>query len=396
MPPLPPGPRVAAPVVAAVVLGIVTLVGLVALWPTGETRALLDAERASGGDDDFGAIGIPTDFFAAEVVLFEEGPCATAPDLTCRSVAFELQEGPDAGTVVVQEFAVVGSTTPEFTTGETVVLGYTSDAGEGFEYQFADRQRRGVLLWLAAAFAVAVIALGRWRGLGALGGLAASMAVLFVFVLPAIVDGRPPVLVAVVGAAAIAYIALYVAHGFTLLTTVALLGTLAALALTSVLSAIVTAAANFSGFASEESIFLTLLPGGAIDIEGLILAGIVLGALGAIDDVTVTQASAVWEIKDANPVFGPARLFRSGIRIGRDHIASTVNTLALAYAGASLPLLLLFVLSAQSLGTVANSEVVAVEIVRTLVGSVGLVAAVPVTTWLAALFARPGAGYETG
>ncbi|MGC2241121.1 MAG: YibE/F family protein, partial [Acidimicrobiia bacterium] len=118
--------------------------------------------------------------------------------------------------------------------------------------------------------------------------------------------------------------------------------------------------------------------------SGLLLAGIVLGAIGALDDVTVTQASAVWELQQANPEMGSRRLFESGLRIGRDHIASTVNTLLLAYAGAAMPLVILFSLSALPIGVVASSEVVAVEIVRTLVGSIGLVAAVPITTWLAA------------
>jgi uncharacterized membrane protein len=169
------------------------------------------------------------------------------------------------------------------------------------------------------------------------------------------------------------------------MTTVALLGTLAALTLTASLSALVVVTANLTGFASEEATLLTLFEG--LDIRGLLLAGVVLGAAGAIDDVTVTQASAVAELKAANRGMPFAELFASGLRIGRDHIASTVNTLLLAYAGASLPLLVLFVLSEQSLGAIANSEVVAVEIVRTLVGSIGLVASVPITTWLAARYA---------
>jgi uncharacterized membrane protein len=127
-----------------------------------------------------------------------------------------------------------------------------------------------------------------------------------------------------------------------------------------------------------------------IDLAGLLLGGVVIGALGAIDDMTVTQASAVWELRAANPRVSRPSLVRSGLRIGRDHVASTVNTLALAYAGASMPLLILFALSRQSLGVVANSEVIAAEIVRTLVGSIGLVAAVPITTWLAARVAPGG------
>jgi uncharacterized membrane protein len=189
--------------------------------------------------------------------------------------------------------------------------------------------------------------------------------VILEFILPAILEGHSPILVAVVGSAAIAYVALYLAHGVNALTTVALLGTLAALALTIIFSVVFTALCHFSGFATDEALVLGQLAQ-KVDVNGLILGGIVIGALGALDDVTVTQASAVAELHDADPTMRHAQLYRAGIRIGRDHIASTTNTLALAYAGAALPLLLLFLLSSQSLGAVANREVVATEIVRTL------------------------------
>jgi uncharacterized membrane protein len=140
-----------------------------------------------------------------------------------------------------------------------------------------------------------------------------------------------------------------------------------------------------SGFAEEASFILTLA--GRIDVGGLVLAGVVLGSMGAIDDVTVTQASAVWELKAAAPHLGWRQLFVRSLRVGRDHIASMVNTLLLAYAGAAMPLLLFFVLSSQSLGTVLNTEIVAIEVLRTLLGSIGLVAAVPATSWLAAVTA---------
>ncbi|GIU85761.1 MAG: hypothetical protein KatS3mg009_0276 [Acidimicrobiia bacterium] len=270
------------------------------------------------------------------------------------------------------------------------MLNHVPGAEPGFDYQYADRQRRPVLLAAAVLFALAVVVLGRLRGLAALGGIAVSLVVILQFVLPAILDGHGAVPVAVLGSAAIAYVALYLAHGFSMMTTVALLGTLASLALTVVLSAIFTALGEFSGYASEEAVLLQQLAGG-VDVSGLVLGGIVIGALGALDDVTVTQVSAVAELRRANPAMPPGALYRSGLRIGRDHIASTVNTLALAYAGAALPVMLLFVLSQQSLGTVANSEVVATEIVRALVGSVGLVASVPITTWLAARVVAGGA-----
>jgi uncharacterized membrane protein len=205
--------------------------------------------------------------------------------------------------------------------------------------------------------------------------------VLLQFVIPAILDGRSPMAVAVVGAGIIAYLALYAAHGFTRMTTVALLGTLASLALTAILSALVVGAARFSGLTADEAFIISVA--GHFDLSGLILAGIVLGALGAIDDITVTQASAIWELRAVDPTRSRRDLLRSGMRIGRAHVASTVNTLVLAYAGASMPVLILFVLSDQSPSTVANGEIVATEIVRTLVGSIGLIASVPITTWLA-------------
>jgi uncharacterized membrane protein len=145
---------------------------------------------------------------------------------------------------------------------------------------------------------------------------------------------------------------------------------------------LVNPAAAFSGFATDESLFLSFLEG--VDVQGLLLAGAVLGAIGALDDVTVTQVSTVFELKRANPNLGASDLFQGGLRVGRDHIASTINTLLLAYAGAAMPLLLLLTLSNLNLSLAANSEVVAIEIVRTVVGSIGLVAAVPITTFLAA------------
>jgi len=246
-------------------------------------------------------------------------------------------------------------------------------------------------------FALVVVGLGRMRGFAALVGLAASIVVLLQFVIPSILDGRDPLWVAIVGSAIIAFLALYAAHGFTRMTSVALLGTLAALMLTAALSWVAVEAARFSGLTVDEAFILTIA--GHFDLSGLILAGTVLGALGAIDDITVTQASTVWELHALRPDLGKRGLVRSGLKVGRDHVASTVNTLLLAYAGAAMPLMLFFVLANQSIGTVLNSEIVAVEVVRTLVGSIGLVAAVPITTWLAAVFASEefaGGGHSHG
>lgn len=343
-----------------------------------------------------------TDTYTARVVDSREAPCSgTTEDdgVTCRVVTFRLSAGPHRGDERVQEFPIDSPSSVDLRAGDRIVVSYSEGAEEGYEYQFADRQRRPVLWALALVFAIAVVLLGRMRGLAALAGLVASLVIVLQFVLPNILDGHSPVLVAVIGATAIAYLALYLAHGFNAMTTVALLGTLASLALTVVLSWVFTSVARFSGFASEEAQFLGLLAG-RVDVGGLVLGGIVIGALGALDDMTVTQAAAVAELRRADPTMSRRKLYAAGLRIGRDHVASTVNTLALAYAGAALPLLLLFVLSRQSLGTVANSEDVAIEIVRTLVGSIGLVASVPITTWLAARVSgtatAPAAGRHGG
>jgi uncharacterized membrane protein len=354
------------------------------LWP-GE----IDTSRAE-------RLGFVTDVYGAEVVRVDRQPCSGSQPsdrIRCDKVRFRLTQGPDSGETRTIEFPDSPSK-PELGVGDHVVLGHIRGAEEGRDYQYSDRQRRPVLLVLVGLFALAVVLLGRWRGVAALVGLGVSIWVLLAFVVPAIVDGESAPLVAITGASAIAFLALYLAHGLRSMTTVALLGTLGALALTVGLAFAFTSLAHFSGFTGEET-GLVQLGTRDIDLVGLVLAGMVLGALGALDDVTVTQASAVWELRAADPRMGRRDLYRTGLRIGRDHVASAVNTLALAYAGAALPILILFVLSQQSLGTVANGEVVATEIVATLVGSIGLVVAVPLTTWLAATVAahapQPGA-----
>jgi uncharacterized membrane protein len=216
--------------------------------------------------------------------------------------------------------------------------------------------------------------------------LGASIFVILQFVVPAILAGSDPALVAVVGASTIAFLALYLANGVRTMTTVALLATLAALGITVALATAFTEFAHFTGAVDEDTLLLTFGTG-SVDLKGLVLAGMVLGALGALDDVTVTQAAAVAEIRNANTGASRRELYRAGLRVGRDHVASAVNTLALAYAGAALPILILFSISGRSLGAVANGEIVATAIVSALVGSIGLVCAVPVSTALAAMVA---------
>lgn len=364
---------------SVLVVAVAVAAGMIALWPRGDI------------DVDLGVIGFADDTVRATVTSAELAACSYAPQEQCTQVTFVVEAGTHAGTEVSEEFPDEAGQ-PVLRVGDTVLLSVIESEGR-VTFQFADIDRSTMLVVLALLFAAVVVALGRLRGLAALVGLAVSVGILLAFILPAILSGRDAVLVAMVGGGAIMLVSLYLAHGVNPLTHAAALGAFSALLVTVALSAVALAAARFSGLAGEEAFFLIALPD--LDLRGLLLAGITLGALGALDDVTVTQASAVWEVHGANPSLGATDLYRSGLRVGRDHIVSTVNTLLLAYAGASLPLLILFVLSGSSFGVVASSEVVATEVVRTMVGSIGLVSAVPLTTWLASRIAA-GARTQSG
>ena len=302
----------------------------------------------------------------------------------CGTATVDVTTGSDEGQEVETPLPS-GPGAPEVGEGDRVWLVETSSP-DGTTYAIVDHQR-GTELWiLAAAFALAVVAFGRLRGLTALAGLAVTFAVLLLFVVPAILDGEPPLLVAIVGSAAIMLTVLYLTHGFALSTTVAVLGTLAALALTGVLSAITVGALHLTGVSDDLSTFVSSTH--AVNMQGLLLAGIVIGSLGVLDDVTVTQAATVNEVARANPSYGVRDLYRAGTRVGRSHIASVINTIILAYAGSSLPLLILIVANNDPLGGVVTDQVIAQEIVRSAVATLGLIAAVPITTLLAAFAAR--------
>jgi uncharacterized membrane protein len=272
--------------------------------------------------------------------------------------------------------------------GDDIVLAYTGgNPSEAESYQIQDFQRGGSMLWLVALFAAAVLLLGRWRGLASLLALGFSFLVLAVYLFPAILTGASPVVVGVLAASVIMFGVLYLTHGVSAQTSAAVLGTVVSLALIGVLGSAFTAATQLTGLDDDTAKLIGVL-GHGIDARGLLLAGIVIGALGVLDDVTVTQTSSVWELRRANPELGARALYTSALRIGRDHISAAVNTLALAYTGAALPVLLIFSLSGQDFGTLVSTQDIAQEVVRALVGSIGLVAAVPITTAIAALVAR--------
>ncbi len=357
-------------------LAALTLIGLIVLWPR------------DGVPDRSPRLGLPAQLVNATVTGVETRPCGGGPATAsqCQTAAVRVTSGPDEGQTVDLELTV-GPGNPSLEDGDKIIVGRVVDETLGTFYSFADYQRRAPLLLLAALFAGVVIAIGRLRGLAALAGLVVTFGVLVRFVLPAILEGKSPMLVAIVGSAAVTFVIMYLAHGFNAQTTTALLGTIAALGLIGILAGVFVSAANIFNLGSEEATFLQV-SASQVDLRGLLLGGVIIGSLGVLNDVTVTQASAVWQLHAANPAAGIADLYRRAMRVGRDHIASTVDTLVLAYAGASLPLLLLFTLASRPVGDVLTGELVAEEIVRTLVGSIGLVASVPITTGLTAFVAK--------
>jgi len=231
-----------------------------------------------------------------------------------------------------------------------------------------------------------VLVIGGIRGVRALVGLAASVGVVFAFIVPAILDGRPPAVVALVGAMAIMLSTVVLTHGVGAKSLAAILGTTASLVVTIVLGAAFVQLAHLTGFSSDAS---ALLLAGRTDLslEGIVLAGLVIGALGVLDDVTVSQASTVLALRKTDVALTARELYRRGLEVGQDHASATVNTLVLAYVGAALPVLLIFGGGGTSLGDALNSEPVAQEIVAMLAGSIGLMTAVPLTTALAAWLA---------
>jgi uncharacterized membrane protein len=359
-------------VVATVLVAVATMVGLVALWPTG------DAPRITGTAADLAQR-------TATVTGVEATECfdpLEGFEVRCDLVTARLTSGPDQGEEVTFLRSSIDLRTPELHDGDRLVLVYNPLAPPDFQYSFFDYQRDTPLLLLGGLFALVVIAFGRWQGVRALLGLGASLAVILGFLLPALLRAEHAVAVALVATGAIAFLALYLAHGISLTTTVALLGTLASVVVITFLAVVVVHLANLTGIA-DESVQTLSITASALDPTGILVAGMVIGALGVLDDVTVTQVSAVAELHRADPRLRTRRLYRAAIRIGRDHVASTVNTLVLAYAGASLSLMLLFSQEGRAFSQVLTQEVVAVELVRMLVGSIGLVLSVPLTTALA-------------
>jgi uncharacterized membrane protein len=365
--------------VLLLVLGLVlagTVIGLVTLWP--EQRTF---------ESPFSSV---PDSVPATVVGLETVECEIAGLERCQDVLIELRGGPDDGETQVFSFGQTADD-PELGLGDRILVSPRPEGASvapGFEgrYAFVDFDRARPLLVLLAVFAALVLLLSRWQGLRSLVGVLGSLLVVVYFVVPAILDGDSPAGVALVGALVVMFLTIPLIHGFGPKTLAACLGTTGALVVTLLVAETATSAARLTGLSSEEGAYLRVVAAD-VSLSSLLVAGMVIAALGVLDDLTVSQSSTVFALKAANPLLTTRELFSRGLVVGRDHVAATVNTLVLAYAGASLPILLVFSLGGWSFRGAVTSEVVAAEVVATLVGSIGLVTAVPVTTALAAFLA---------
>jgi uncharacterized membrane protein len=337
----------------------------------------------------------PDRFFRGRVldVVEEREEQAIAQDQFVQVVRVRLG-GPR---VVEAEFTDVS---PEqerrLSPGDLVVVAETESAA-GPAYYVTDRYRLPSLGVAAVLFLGLALVFSRRRGLGAIAGLAITALVLARFVVPAIVEGRSPLLVSLVGALVITLTSIYFAHGLSLRTSIAVGSTLVTLVIAWGLAITCVTMGRLFGLGSEEAFYLQLAPAAQLNMRGLLLGGIILGALGVLDDITTAQAAAVDELHKANPSLDARELYRRGLSVGREHITALVNTLFLAYAGASLPLFILFTIyNDVPLWVTLNSEFVAEEIVRTLVGSMALILAVPITTGAAAaIISRSGGSGST-
>jgi hypothetical protein len=358
-----------------IVLGLVAAAGLVALRP--------------GGDRAQVASGIPGTTRAAEVTRVGTEGCAAFAGPRCTLVEVRLDDGSASFLALpIAAFA------PDLRPGDEIeVAGPPGRPPPALDdpgaqpLAFVDFRRGTPLLALAVAFAVLVLALARWQGLRSLLGLGICLAVVILWMLPALLDGRSPLLVALVGGLVVMLATTALTHGIGLKSTAAMIGASATLALIVALTVLAVDAAHITGLSSEEATLVEARSAGDLSIQGLVLAGMVIGALGVLDDVTVSQASTVLALRRANPSLSGRALFTGSMAVGRDHLGATVNTLVLAYAGASLPVLLVFAAQGTSLGAAVTREAVAQQVVATLVGSIGLIAALPLTTALTALLA---------
>jgi uncharacterized membrane protein len=391
--PAPLGPMAAKIVVGALIaIGVAVLAAAVWLWPSQQKVDIpLPFQNATGGavtteaghvlSSKAAGCGSPS----AGAVLTAEPQQAPEGAGQCVQTLVSIDSGPNKGANTMFEFSG-GPGQPNLAVGDHIRISRQVDAAGATSYAFYDYERTWPLVAFAAVFAIVIVAVAGWRGLRALIGIVVAFVVLVMFLLPALRDGASAIPVALVASAVILYAVIYLAHGVSLRTSAALLGTLTALLLAALLSWGAIGLAHLTGLSEDQNNEVAAYLGN-VSITGLLLAGFIIGSLGVLNDVTVTQASTVFELAETGA--NRKAIFFGAMRVGRDHIASTVYTLVLAYAGSALPLLLLFSVANRSLGDVLTSESVAIEIARSAVGGIALALSVPLTTAIAAVLATP-------
>jgi uncharacterized membrane protein len=334
---------------------------------------------------------LPSDTVQAKVIqIIEEGEITLdETPQTYQILLVQLLEGPYKGRQVIIDYGQrqIRPAGLLIKPGETILVTVGQQPDGQITAYFTDFVRSRSLIWLVGAFILLTILISGWKGVRSLIGMVLSLIVIIGFIIPQILQGEDPVRVSIIGSFILLAVTLYLVYGWTLKTHAAALGMLIALLITGLLSGYFVNLTRLTGFSDENAMFLVQMAEVQINLRGLVLAGMLIGALGVLDDLVTSQSSAVFELRAADPRLTVHGLYNSAMRIGRDHVAATVNTLFLAYAGAALPMLLLFSLSGERYGYLVNLEFVTVEIVRTLVGSLGLIMAVPITTILASLLA---------
>ena len=377
-------------------LGLTAIIGMVATWP--------GAPQSTVGTLVDVAVEYPTarvfdsSVERCEGTIENRQPDGRVPDFVeCLKIFADVTSGSQEGRRI--ELWAMATTLPEDVPAgtELVVERYPATATDPEFWAWHDFERTVPLATFALAFAILTVVVAGMRGLRSLVGLALAFAVIGAYILPGLVAGENALLIGLFGSTLIMIVVLYLAHGLSQRTSTALLGTLAGLALTAALGVLGARVAHLSGVTSEDTYRLAGLLGeqGAAALRGLFLCGVVLAGLGVLNDVTITQASAVWELRESSPSASRRQLFARAMRIGRDHIASTVYTIAFAYTGAALPVLLLVQIYRLPLSQTLTSGQFAEEIVRTLVGSIGLVLAIPLTTIIAVLVVTASAAPST-
>ena len=331
--------------------------------------------------------------FDAQVVrVIETGD--RNPELTGMRQPFQrlelrLDSGLYRGEVVTVEWGGRRALDPNgfLSAGDRVLVSESREGGAR-RYAVEEIVRLPALVPLAIVLFVALLAVARLKGLAAIAGLAASIAVFLLAIVPALQRGGDPLIATLVGAVGVVTVSVFVVHGANRKSVAALVGTLAGLVVICVVAVVGLATLRLTGLGSEEQIFLAVGTDGRINMPRLVLAGVIVGSLGALVDMCVGQASATMELARVDPTLGPGQLYRSALNVGHDHIGSLVNTLALAYFGGALPLVLLLSLGFQPLSVALNSEEIVESILAVLAASIGLVLCVPITTAVAVFSVR--------